>query len=154
MDRSEQADYVSRELLSRSALLVRLLAKRLQGTLSRSEASLLSTASGTPRRITELADLEGLAQPTTTLLVKRLEQQGLVIRERHADDGRVVLVRLTDVGIAALEDYRVQARATLGTYLTEMPDHQIRELAAATETLAQLLNVLQKTDTKESPALL
>ena len=83
VERSRQTEYVSSQLLVRSASLVRLLAKELHGPLSRSEASLLNTASGTPRRITELADLEGLAQPTTTLLVKRLEQHGLVTRERE-----------------------------------------------------------------------
>ena len=81
------------------------------------------------------------------LLVKRLEQDGLVTRERQADDGRVVLVKPTDAGIAALEDYRAQAGAALGTYLTEMPDHQIQELAAATKTLAQLVTVLQQAAT-------
>jgi DNA-binding MarR family transcriptional regulator len=144
VDRSQQADYISSQLPARSGSLARLLAKQLHGPLSRSEASLLNTASGTPRRITELADLEGLAQPTTTLLVKRLVQHGLVTRERRADDGRVVLVKLTEAGIAALEDYRAQASAALGKYLTEMPDHQIEELAAATKTLAQLVTVLQQ----------
>jgi DNA-binding MarR family transcriptional regulator len=144
VNRSQQTEYVSSQLLVRSASLVRLLAKQLHGPLSRSEASLLNTASGTPRRITELADLEGLAQPTTTLLVKRLEQHGLVTRERRADDGRVVLVKLTEAGMAALEDYRAQASAALGKYLTEMPDHQIEQLADATKTLAQLVTALQQ----------
>jgi DNA-binding MarR family transcriptional regulator len=144
VNRSQQTEYVSSQLLARSGSLVRLLAKQLHGPLSRSEASLLNTASGTPRRITELAELEGLAQPTTTLLVKRLEQHGLVTRERQADDGRVVLVTLTDAGMAALEDYRAQASAALGKYLTEMPDHQIEQLAAATKTLAQLVTALQQ----------
>jgi len=44
----------------------------------------------------------------------------------------------------ALEDYRAQASPALGKYLTEMPDHQIEELAAATKTLAQLVTVLQQ----------
>jgi len=144
VDRSQQAEFISSQLLARSGLLARLLAKQLHGPLSRSEASLLNTASGTPRRITELAELEGLAQPTTTLLVKRLEQDGLVTRERQADDGRVVVVRLTDTGLAALEDYRAQASAALGKYLTKMPDSQIEQLAAATKTLAQLVTVLQQ----------
>ena len=153
MDRSQQAEYISGELLARSASLVRLLARQLHGPLSRTEASLLNTVSGAPRRVTELADLEGLAQPTTTLLVKRLEQHGLVTRERQADDGRVVLVTLSDAGIVALEGYRAQARAALGTYLTEMPDQQIHELAAATKSLAELVTVLQQAATTQSPAL-
>src|SRR5579863_10711079 len=106
VSRSDLIDYVSKQLLPDAALLVRLLAREVGGELSRTEAGLLSTLSGGPRRITELAELEGLAQPTMTSLVKHLEQQGLVRRDRHADDGRVVLVHLTEIGVAALEDYR------------------------------------------------
>jgi DNA-binding MarR family transcriptional regulator len=146
-ERSERIDYVSRQLLAPVALLTRLLSSQLSGELSRTEVGLLSTLSGGPRRITELAALERLKQPTMTLLVQRLEQQGLVSRERQTDDARVVLVHLTPAGSVALEDYRAQARATLGAYLAEMPDEQVEALAAATETLAQLVTFLQSETT-------
>ena len=116
----------------------------LGGELSRSEVSLLSTLSGGPRRITELAELEGLAQPTTTSLVKALEQQGLARRDRQADDGRVVLVHLTDDGAGALEDYRARARELLGRYLAEIPDEQVEALAEAAEAVSQLVALLQR----------
>src|SRR6202522_1217126 len=117
LNRSDQIDYVSKQLPSAAGLLARLLVRQLGGELSRTEVGLLKTLSGGPRRITELAELEGLAQPTMTSLVKALEQQGLVRRDRQADDGRVVLVHLTDSGSAALEDYRARARELLGSYL-------------------------------------
>jgi DNA-binding MarR family transcriptional regulator len=143
-NRAERIDYVSRQLLPRSALLTRLLVAQLGGAWSRTEVGLLSTLSYGPRRITELAEFERLAQPTMTQLVKRLERNGLVTRERQADDGRVVLVNLTEAGIAAVEDLRAQASAALGTCLAEMPDEQVEALAAATETLAQLVTLLQQ----------
>jgi DNA-binding MarR family transcriptional regulator len=143
-ERSERIDYVSSQLLTRASLLVRLLVGRLGGELSRTEVGLLSTLSDGPRRITELAELERLKQPTMTLLVQRLEQEGLVSRQRQADDGRVVLVNLTEAGTVALEDYRAQARAVLGAYVAEMPDEQVEALAAATETLADLVTLLQR----------
>jgi DNA-binding MarR family transcriptional regulator len=79
-----------------------------------------------------------------TSLVKQLEQQGLVRRDRQADDGRVVLVHLTDIGAAALTDYRARVRELLGSYLAEIPDEQVEELAAATDALAQLVGLLQQ----------
>src|SRR6476619_4418646 len=95
--RSEQIDYVSTELLSRAALLTRLLVGQLGGEFSRTEVGLLKTLSDGSRRITELAELEGLAQPTITILIKQLEEQGLVTRTRQSSgDGRVVLVDLTE----------------------------------------------------------
>jgi DNA-binding MarR family transcriptional regulator len=143
-ERSERIAYVSRQLLPRASLLTRLLASQLGGELSRTEVGLLSALSGGPRRITELAERERLKQPTMTALVQRLEQQRLVSRERHADDGRVVLVNLTGAGSVALEDFRAQARAALSAYLAEMADEQVEALAAATETLAQLITVLER----------
>jgi DNA-binding MarR family transcriptional regulator len=82
-----------------------------------------------------------------TQLVKRLECDGLVARERQADDGRVVLVRLTPAGAAALQQFRTSAGAALSEHLAEMPDNEVQALATATETLARLVEHLQE----ESP---
>jgi DNA-binding MarR family transcriptional regulator len=142
--RSEQIDYVSSELLSRAALLIRLLFRQLDGELSRTEVGLLKTLGGGPRRITELAELEGLAQPTITILIKQLEEKGLVTRTRQSGDGRVVLVNVTESGNIALEEYRGRLRAVLGGYLAEISDEQVEALATATETLEQLVDVLQQ----------
>ena len=78
-----------------------------------------------------------------TQLVKRLECEGLVARERQADDGRVVLVRLTPAGAAALEQFRTSAGAALSVHLAEMPDDEVEALATATEMLARLVEHLQ-----------
>lgn len=146
-ERSEQIAHVSSQLLPRAALVTRLLVCRLGCKLSRTEIGLLNTLCEGPRRITELAALERLAQPTMTQLVKRLECEGLVARERQADDGRVVLVHLTPAGRAALAQFRESAGAALGAHLAEMPDDEVEALAIATETLARLVDHLQE----ESP---
>ena len=143
-ERSEQIAQVSSQLLPRAALVTRLLVSRLDCRLSRTEIGLLNTLSDGPRRITELAALERLAQPTMTQLVKRLEREGLVARERQADDGRVVLVRLTAAGTAALKQFRTRAGAALSAHLAEMPDDEVEALATATETLARLVDHLQE----------
>jgi DNA-binding MarR family transcriptional regulator len=142
--RATQMDYVASELVPRAASLTRLLVRQYSGELSRTELGLLRALSGGPRRITELAALEGLAQPTTTILIKHLEQQGLVTRARQPDDGRVVLVNVTKAGSTALADFRAQAGAVLGAYLAEISDEQVEALATATETLEHLLALLQR----------
>jgi DNA-binding MarR family transcriptional regulator len=144
LDRSDLIDDVSSRLLPTVALLTRVLIRELGGELSRTEVGLLGTVSDGPRRITELAELEGLAQPSMTSVVKQLEERGLVRRERHADDGRVVLVNLTKTGTAALADSRARARAILDAYLAEIPDEEVEALAAATEALTQLTSLMQE----------
>ena len=151
LNRSDQIDFVSRQLPSSAGLLARLLLRQLDGELSRTELGLLNTLRGGPRRITELAGLEGLAQPTMTSLVKQLERQGLVRRERQLDDGRVVLVQLTANGAVALEDYMTRVRELLGSYLVEIPDEEVEALAAATEALARLVALLQQQHTRVVP---
>jgi DNA-binding MarR family transcriptional regulator len=101
-----------------------------------------------PRRITELADLEGLAQPTMTILIKRLEQHGLVKRERRSEDGRIVLVDITQSGRIALEDYRQRMSEAIGAYLAEISDEQVDALVAATKTLAQFVTLVRQQPTR------
>jgi DNA-binding MarR family transcriptional regulator len=48
--------------------------------------------------VTDLADRLQLAQSSVTELVARVEQAGLIRRERSNDDGRVVYLRLTPDG--------------------------------------------------------
>src|SRR3954452_11190128 len=141
--RAERVEYVAGHLLGHAALLTRLLVRQVGPDVSRTEAGVLRTLVGAPRRITELAELEGLAQPTMTLLVQRLEQRGWVRRERHADDGRVVLVSLTDAGETTLEGFRAQVLDALRSQLDAMSDEEIAELEAATETLGSLVDALQ-----------
>jgi DNA-binding MarR family transcriptional regulator len=142
-DRAARIEYVAGQLLPRTASLTRLLRREMRSELAGSEPGVLNTLREGPRRITELAELEGVAQPTMTLLVKRLEQRGLVTRGRHPGDGRVVVVSLSEAGAEAFEELRDRAGAVLGAYLLEMPDEQIAALAAATETLAELAAMIQ-----------
>jgi DNA-binding MarR family transcriptional regulator len=141
--RAERIDAVAGHLLPHAALLTRLLLREVRGEISRTEAGVLNTLTRAPRRITELAELEGLAQPTMTLLIQRLEQRRWVQREHHADDGRVVLVSLTEAGRATLEEFRAQVGAALRDYMDAMSDEQIAALETATETLRSLVDVLQ-----------
>ena len=104
---------------------------------------MLSTLSAAPQRITTLAELEGLAQPTVTIMIKRLEGRGWVERCRDDGDGRVVVVSITAQGSDALESFREQYRALLRTEMAAMNDEQVAELVLATEALAAMVDALQ-----------
>jgi DNA-binding MarR family transcriptional regulator len=67
-----------------------------------------------------------------TQRLDRLEEKGLITRERSADDGRAVVVTLTAAGKAALD--------------AALPDHL--------ETERQLLDGLPETDREQLAALL
>jgi DNA-binding MarR family transcriptional regulator len=143
IERSGRSEIAS-QLLARAAALARLAAKQVSSELSRTEASMLNSLTAGARRITDLADVEGLAQPTTTLLVKRLEHRGWVRRERQDHDGRIVMVSLTPAGSVVLEDYRSLFSAALLSGLAEVAtEEEIDSLVSATETLEALIVALQ-----------
>jgi DNA-binding MarR family transcriptional regulator len=144
-DPSERIDYVAGNLLSRAALLVRLLVRQVPtGEVSRTEVEVLVVLAEGPRRVTELADLEGLAQPTMTVLVKRLQGRGWVTREGLLEDGRVVLVAITDPGRVAVEAFRAEFLAALRSDLEVLSARELATLARATQALGSFLDVLQR----------
>jgi DNA-binding MarR family transcriptional regulator len=130
-------------LAQQASALSRLVFSQGKLGLTRSESSLLATLRGGPQRITALAEIEGLAQPTVTVLVKRLETRGWVARERPADDGRVVLVSLTAAGHDALARWRERYRPRLRAGLEELSDQQLAALVDAGDAFAVLIDVLQ-----------
>jgi DNA-binding MarR family transcriptional regulator len=144
-ERAERIGYVAENLLSRAAVLVRLLVRQVRSReISRTEMEVLSILKERPRKITELTELEGTAQPTMTLLVKRLQEKGWVRREGLPEDGRVVMISLTKAGSAAQEKFRAQFLAALRADLLELSDRQLEELSAATEILGSFVDDLQR----------
>ena len=144
-ERAERVDHIAEQLPARAAVLVRLLVKQVRSReISRTEMEVLSILTEGPRRITELTELEGIAQPTMTLLVKRLQEKGWVEREGLPEDGRVVMISLTETGSAAQQRFRSQFLAAMRVDLQELSDQQLEELSAATETLSSFVDELQE----------
>jgi DNA-binding MarR family transcriptional regulator len=141
-DRADAIDLVASKLLGRAARLTRLLMRSGAHEISRTEVGVLATLSEGPRRITQLAMTEALAQPTVTQLIDKLEGRELVARSRSEEDGRVVLVEITDAGAAALEVVRTLIRANMREALADLPDAELTELAHAAETMGSLIEKL------------
>ena len=141
--RAEAIDLVASNLLGRANRLTRLLMRTGKHELSRTEAGVLATLTEGPRRITELAATEALAQPTVTQLVDKLEGRELVSRGRSGEDGRVVLVDITPLGREEFEGLRSELRAIMREALADLPDAELTELVHAAETLGGLIEKLQ-----------
>lgn len=137
-------DSLSVSLPQQASLLTRLVFRHAGADLSRSEAGILATLERGAQRITTLAEHEGLAQPTVTILVDRLEGRRWVERGHDPEDGRAVLVSLTDPGRDALARFRGAYRPLLRSHLTSLPARQVRALDAAGEALESLIEALQR----------
>jgi DNA-binding MarR family transcriptional regulator len=105
-----------------------------------------------PQRLTALAAREGVTQPAMTQLISRLEDAGLVRRESHPDDGRVVLVTITAEGRVTLAHRRDSRATRLALILDQLsPDH-LAALGAARSALDALASVPRADDPARSPS--
>jgi DNA-binding MarR family transcriptional regulator len=141
--RTEALDLIASTLLGRSSRLTRLLMRSGSRDLTRTETGLLGSLTDGPRRITELAETEALAQPSVSKLVDSLEARGLVTRERAAGDGRVVLVSISADGRDRLASVRAEIRSLLRLTLSELEDDDLTALVTAGEVLERLIELLQ-----------
>jgi DNA-binding MarR family transcriptional regulator len=99
-----------------------------------------------PQRLTALAAREGVSQPAMTQLITRLEEAGLARREASPDDGRVVLVAITDKGSATLAGRRAVRTERLGAILAELSPGHREALATALPALDALASVPRRDD--------
>ena len=141
----ELVEQLAKLLPRRVILLARLLSRASgSGAASSTVVTLLSWLEEGPRRIGELVENAGLAQPTITLLVGEAEGKGWVRRVPDPRDGRVVNVHITDEGRRVLEQARNNVRSALSGPLATMSDAELNRLWEASEALASLLDALQR----------
>ncbi|MEU6853420.1 MarR family transcriptional regulator [Actinacidiphila alni] len=119
--------------------LVSTLVRHSRRDVSLTSASALATLRRTgPRRITDLAAIEGVTQPSVTALVTSLERAGLVERRSDPADRRVVLVALTDAGLDYLTERRRSGVEVFARLVDRLPADEAAALAAAVPALERL----------------
>src|ERR1700758_5832057 len=99
-----------------------------------------------PQRLTQLAAREGVTQPAMTQLISRLEDSGLVHREASQEDGRVVLVVITDDGRAMIARRRAGRAERMATIVAQLSPEHREALAAALPALDALASVPRDDD--------
>ncbi|GMA30407.1 MarR family winged helix-turn-helix transcriptional regulator [Litorihabitans aurantiacus] len=98
-------------------------------------ARLLEAGSATP---SDLAALEHVAAPSMTRTVRCLEEAGFVTRASHPDDGRAVLVTLTEAGHEVIAETRRRRTAWLAQRLDDLTPDELATLAAAADVLRRI----------------
>lgn len=125
-------------LLGRLTLVLRREATHLAA--SPAQAAILAILREGPRRISDLTGYAGVAQPTMTVLIDRMERQGWVRRVPDPADRRAVRVEITPPGeetIAQLLALRTVSLAQRLTALTAEDRAAIARALPALTTLAE-----------------
>ncbi|WP_370122683.1 MarR family winged helix-turn-helix transcriptional regulator [Streptacidiphilus sp. MAP12-33] len=113
--------------------------RRLPRDLSLTSAATLATLDKTgPRRVTDLAAHEGVTQPAMTVLVRALEESGLVERRGDVSDKRVTLVCLTEDGASYVRARRQAGVEAFQRLIDQLTEDEVRALAAALPALRRL----------------
>ncbi|MEV1013428.1 MarR family transcriptional regulator [Micromonospora sp. NPDC049801] len=114
-------------------------ARRLPRDMSLTSAATLATLDRTgPRRITDLATVEGVTQPAMTTLVRVMEESGLVERRGDASDKRVTLVCLTEAGAAYVRTRRQAGIHAFERLIGRLTGDEVEALVAALPALEHL----------------
>ena len=90
-----------------------------------------------PQRAGELATRAAVSKPTLTNLVNTLEREGLIRKERLADDRRGIRLEVTEAGAMALAEAERILTARIGQLLDDVEDVE-RVLAAFADLDAAL----------------
>jgi DNA-binding MarR family transcriptional regulator len=113
--------------------------RRLPRDMSMTSAATLATLDRTgPRRITDLAAVEGVTQPAMTALVRVMEESGLVERRGDASDKRVTLVCLTEAGTSYVRTRHQAGVHAFERLIGELTDDEVEALVAALPALNHL----------------
>jgi len=109
------------------------------GELTLAQLSILLTLLDKgPIRMTELAALERVRTPTTTVAIRRLEKLGLVKRTRDPSDLRAVLVDITPRGLAQHRESLANRRSALASMLSRLSEEDLQTLTDAIAPLERL----------------
>ncbi|TVT22742.1 MarR family transcriptional regulator [Amycolatopsis rhizosphaerae] len=103
-----------------------------------------------PRRMSVLAELEGVRQPSMTDLVRRLTRLGLVTRRMDPEDRRAVLIEATEAGRRYIEELVLAREEFLRERLSAMGPAERAAIEAALPALRQLVDPAERAKWEES----
>ncbi|MBB5633367.1 DNA-binding MarR family transcriptional regulator [Cryobacterium mesophilum] len=121
------------------SVMRRLAAEFPDGEISLGDYDVLFTLSRAPGRslrIRELAVSTLISQPSVSRLIDRLAARSLVAKHPDPDDGRGVIVELTDAGFAAFRRAAVRHMESIDRRVgTSLTAHELAQLARLCDKL-------------------
>jgi len=78
-----------------------------------------------PKRAGELASQSSIRKPTASALIADMEKRGLIERQRDAEDGRSVQLRLTEKGLQKQKEFEEELARHLPTHLEKGDDESM-----------------------------
>ena len=93
---------------------------------------------GTPS--TALGPKMGMEPTSLSRLIKKMEEKGLIYREKNPNDGRGVLIKLTDFGIEKRETSKQSVLQFNDMVKDNVSDTKLQHFFEVTETIQELVS--------------
>ncbi|WP_232362491.1 MarR family winged helix-turn-helix transcriptional regulator [Desulfogranum mediterraneum] len=102
-------------------------------------------------KVSQLASLLTIHPSTCSNMLDKLQDRGLVYRDRSKQDQRAVHLYLTEDGIRLLKNAPQPAQGTLSNALEQLPEDELRALEEGLEKLVPALTGKGKTPAAQVP---
>lgn len=147
----QQAVEAQREVLRE--LVTATLGEFLEVDLTMAQLKALSVIEGAPGcTIGNLSAQLGTKLPAASLLVDKLERDGLAYRRRDAADGRRVIVQVTAEGSRLVGRVRRGGHLLLASWVQQLPESDLAALARGALALAASVRESRLAADQEVPA--
>lgn len=103
--------------------------------------TLVALRDGGPTRVTALAEVLRVTQPTTSNVVKRMEARGWVARVVDNFDRRVVVVCLAPAGWEVLNQFMALRSERLRQLFSKLPDEHRQAVVAVIPAFEKLIEI-------------
>ncbi|HEX9981014.1 MAG TPA: MarR family transcriptional regulator [Flavobacterium sp.] len=132
-------DYVLRATWQAVARMYNEEAAKYGATMATGFALLsIDKEEGTPS--TTLGPRMGMEASSLTRTLKSMEEKGLIYRKKNPDDGRGVLIHLTDFGKEKRELSKNTVLQFNETVRRNIPEEKLRHFLEVTETISNLIS--------------
>jgi len=91
------------------------------------------------QKVSELSEKMGLSDSTVSGILDRLEQKGIIKRERTKDDRRVVKISLTGKSKKFCNDFRQKKEEFFTQLLKRLSDQEIKDIIKDLEILYRVV---------------
>jgi len=92
-----------------------------------------------PHHSTELSAVLDVKKNTLSELLDRMVRDGLVLREYAPDDRRMIILRITPKGRAAIKEFERSLMANIADFLGTLDGADRRDLVLAIESMIRIL---------------
>ena len=141
-------DYILRATWQAVARMYNEEAAKYEGTMATGFALLsLDKEDGTPS--TTLGQKMGMEATSLTRTLKSMEEKGLIIRKKNPNDGRGVLIYLTDFGKEKRELSRSTVLKFNDTIRKNISEEKLQHFLEVSETINELIqekNIFNQTE--------